>query len=584
MLSDAFKRLNFLIWWILLPAFIFLFPSSSFAAVGEICGDGIDNDSSGGDAACTTTDPDRDGYTTTDCDNTNRYIYPGISITAGCSAGQFRTCQSDGTYTACANLSTFTCKSGSGSDYWLDVGTATCSASNSYASPSSYLCFSDTGMTNYHAPVAGDCFIFKTVGTYSTTWSGSTKQIYVSNKDGTSSDHIKIAVLPGTSWAEAGIGSGVKIAGAGTAAPIYIEDSSYWDVTGVEVTRSSGSQDSGIWWNGGDHGHGWNLAVHGVSATNGNGNPAGLRANSHASWTIDHFLAYDNYPLTDATNQNNADVLFMDVSDVNIQYGVVYSTANAEIGIKGKHVGTGTTAAYIKNNVVFNEYQEGITFGGYSNITVANNYLEENMRANSGAGMTIMTTGTTPVSNAYQDIVIEYNTIINSGCFEVRPEDDATQLGSPFATFRKNVCVDNRATSYPADGTDGFIRIFHYGSDAVYNEFITGGTLTIDHNGYYNSIGTAIYETVFGDNSSTSNGTTYSTCSSMVTGSGTIAHTGSACENPSLNADGIATSTNTRDWGWAQTSSTTTTTTTTTGSSTSTTSIAGIGGALSGVY
>lgn len=558
-----------------------LIPAQSWAAVGEICGDGIDNDSSGGDALCSALDQDRDSYysdgtgplTGTDCDDTNRYIYPGVSVTSGCSAGNFRTCQADGTYTACAALSTFSKKSGSGVDYWIDDSVSTCAASNDYTHPSDWRCFSDTGMTNYHAPAAGDAFIFKSAGTYNTTWGSGTKHIYVSDKDGTSSDHITIAVLPGETWWERGIGSGVLLSGTNTGSNgvVTVTDSSYWDITGLEVTSASGAQTVGVWWNGGDHGHGWNLAAHGIRGTS-TGNLSGLRANSHATWHLDHVLSYDNYDSGDPTGENNADILFMDVSDVNIHDFVSFSTTTpAGLGVKGKHVGTGTTAAYVQYGVVYNKYAFGIGIGGYSNITVSHNYLEQNNTANSGSSLGIISTGTTPVTNAYQNMVFEYNTIKNGPCFEVRPEDDATQLGSPFAVFRKNICIDNRGTSYPADGTDGFFRIAHYLSDAVYAELITGATLTIDHNCYYNSAGTAIFSTVFGDNASTSNGTTYSTCAAMIAGSGTIAHTSSVCTNPVLDADGRATDASCSAWGWRIVSTTTTSTSSSTSTSTTST-------------
>ena len=174
----------------------------------------------------------------------------------------------------------------------------------------------------------------------------------------------------------------------------------------------------------------------------------------------------------------------MDVSDLNLHHFVVYNTSGNESanGVKGKHVGTGTTAAYIQDGVAFNKYYFGISVGGYPNITVSRNYVEQN---SSGAGMVIYSTGTGVVANTYQNMVFEYNTVKNAGCFEVIPEDDASQIGTPFATIRKNICIDNRGTAYPSDGTDGFFRIAHYWSDALYADIITGATLTIADNCYY---------------------------------------------------------------------------------------------------
>ena len=68
-----------------LIAVLLLTAAPAFGAVGEICGDGIDNDASGGDAACAEPDKDRDGYPSSsaytgpygsavDCDDTNRDV------------------------------------------------------------------------------------------------------------------------------------------------------------------------------------------------------------------------------------------------------------------------------------------------------------------------------------------------------------------------------------------------------------------------------------------------------------------------------------------------------------------------------
>lgn len=539
---------------------------------GEICGDGVDNDSSGGDVLCGDSDLDRDSYTT-DCDDTNRNIYSGISITSGCSAGNYRTCQANGTYTSCSALSGFTCHSGSGSTYWIDDSVSTCASSNAYATPSDWRCFSDTGMANYHAPVAGDCFVFKTTGTYNSTWSSGANHIFVNNKDGTSSDHIKLMAAPGTTWWENGLGNGVYIAATNTGGggAVTFQDSDYIDVSGLEVVSVSGVQTVGIWFNAGGNVHAFNNAVHGIRG-NQNNNLAGIRHNSGDVAEFDHNLVYNNYDSGNPTGENNANILVMDTNSYNVHDNVIYQPngTDAAVGFKQKHHATGTN--YVQRNVIYGLYSFGVWIGGSSNVTVSNNYLEGNNRANSGSSMGILSTGAGVVANGYSNIVFEYNTIKNGPAFEVRPEDDATQLAANFATFRYNNFVDDRGTSYPGDGTDGFIRIAHYLSDAVYAELITAASLVISNNCYYNSASTAIFETVFGDGAG--NGTTYSTCAAMIAGSGTIAHTSSFCENPTYDADHRGTSTNCSNKGWKLLSGSTTTSTTSTSTSTTTTTAA----------
>lgn len=88
----------------------------------EICGDGYENVSNpysygacpssthmntypwapaGCDRLCTGDDQDADGFPAwLDCNDKDKTIFPGRDTTDGCSAGQWRTCNTGGTYSA----------------------------------------------------------------------------------------------------------------------------------------------------------------------------------------------------------------------------------------------------------------------------------------------------------------------------------------------------------------------------------------------------------------------------------------------------------------------------------------------------
>ncbi len=112
-------------------------------AYTEICGNGIDDDSSGGDASCPSPDTDGDGFTSTgatgvyedsfgvkttktDCDDTNFFVYPGVyrfCDPAGVETEGYQKCQDDGSFTTCvANATTPLCEAtGGGSCYYVDA-------------------------------------------------------------------------------------------------------------------------------------------------------------------------------------------------------------------------------------------------------------------------------------------------------------------------------------------------------------------------------------------------------------------------------------------------------------------------------
>lgn len=87
----------------------------------EVCGNGLDENCDGVDTPCSGADKDRDGYASSvDCDDNNRFIYPGISIACdGPCDSPHKKCQNNGTYTSCSCSSLCEAASG-GRCYYID--------------------------------------------------------------------------------------------------------------------------------------------------------------------------------------------------------------------------------------------------------------------------------------------------------------------------------------------------------------------------------------------------------------------------------------------------------------------------------
>ena len=107
----------------------------------EVCGSGIDEDGVGGDAPCPGGDSDLDGYADdVDCEPFNKFIYPEISTTCdinGGTANGWKTCQGDGTFTACVDSAVQPlCEAqGSGHCYYFDPVNGDNSNDGSYQHP-----------------------------------------------------------------------------------------------------------------------------------------------------------------------------------------------------------------------------------------------------------------------------------------------------------------------------------------------------------------------------------------------------------------------------------------------------------------
>ena len=533
---------------------LFLFVGAAQAAdVG--CGRDTDRNSSV-DQACPEPDKDGDGYrssagthfatgfTQVDCDDTNSNIIPGTIDTAGCSAGSFRRCKIDGTYTACAALSTavatdFSNTTGPLNLYYVDPTKTADTGTGTYASPLSPRSLSDAARSTYHAPAAGDVIVFQGTGNYASTWSdgGTTRMLYVNGKNGTAANPIRWVMLAGAHM----VGQGTSP----TEVQIFQCESSAYQILqgeGTSTSFNSGYSNAGIYFLDCDNSEVFGIRTYNIDG-NASNNIAGIKFDSSDSPFIHNNTSHDNYERADPGSLNSSDIYVTKANAFRVIANTTNSAADGEIGIKNKHAYLGTNAgSEITFNYLSNHYQEGIKWLD-QNVSVKRNLLHTVGRNNgSGGAFRNVDDGGGEFSNS----LITNNTIVNSPFIEMK--DNEGTIGSTIFTASGNVVIDNRASAYTGnDFVDGFVRICHYCDQTVYNNTI--GKFSFTNNCYYNTNAVALAMGVFAASVPTF-GAEYTSFSAWQAGG---YDSGSYSENPTFDAYSRATSTNCADKGYLMT-------------------------------
>lgn len=530
-------------------------PTPTPAPTPWPCGADLDLDSDV-DVACPAGDVDGDGYTTTDCDDTNRYMYPGITTTAGCSAGQYKQCTGP-SYTACANISTYD-PGGADDAFWVSADETDCSGAGTYADPEDYRCHFNTGMSGYTAPTSGDYIILKcSGGDYTAKWGAAPERMfYLNNING-----VHIVNEPGCAFWEAGYGLGTVINGQGTSPnyifPVNIFDSLGTEIRGLEIDGTGGYSTTGINFAGeGGRVHG--NYVHDIDGESGDNNTC-IYNNNTNNHEVDHNLTKNCVEIGTEDNSNNVNILTMESeSGVLVHHNVSIGGGAQGYGncIKSKHGGVGASGQTIDiyKNICYNFRQKGIVAGCIDNLHIYNNFLHTTgtIDGSSTLGYPISLEEGGGGDDECDNIIIERNTIFAGSSWTLNPPDDYAAFGNPAVTVRYNIFQDNQAADYSGDPPDGFGRMWQYGSDADFTALVTGNRIVIDENCYYNSESTPLEFNIFGDNGSTSLGAAYADFTAYV--AGTPFDTNSHEENPLLDVYGRATSANCDEYGWLLTS------------------------------
>lgn len=519
-------------------------------AVEEICGDGLDNDSSGGDLPCPSPDADHDGYTTDgtglgyDCDDSSMFL-PAMPWTRdGCTGLQAKKCNTaTGAYGSC------TTPTEGSTNYYIDATSGNDANPCSFASPcltflkfSQYISASPPG--GYIDLAAGrTVWVFN--GTLDETYTdGSTVRpsIYT-RRSGSSGNPIRIWA-PLSSNAPSVTVNPAACDGTPQCPAVSLITNSYVDIRGLNITGGfhDGTVDiegAGISSDGDNH----TIVANHVYDNEGpnSSNPCGISlADSPTNMIVTHNRVHDNYDRTAGTNQNEKQICAYTGTGNDISYNVVYNTAgitdanNAAGCIWWKH-GQATATNTITHNRLWNCKE--VAIGSMNDGTRINH----NLVLDSDFGVWLFWDWAG--SYYVRDSIVEYNTFKNTLAFRVDPEIVA---GSPEShIFRYNIYVDD-ASGYGNESS--VITVHPYGTNANFTTWHTGGFYTINSNCYYNT-GVALEFGLY--ESGEASGAAYS----FTNWKGTAGYdTASFNENPTLDSYHRATSTNCRNWGWLQTS------------------------------
>lgn len=505
---------------------IFLFNATQVhAVVPEIPGDGVDNGSSSGtagscpegyaDAAVGTgcelllvgNDKDNDGYTTdTDCDDTNRKVYPGEYYACDCGGGPksgTRICGGGATWGSCVcNSATPLCEAtGSGVCKYVDCGSGNNSNSGTYASPYATLGKVAGGSpgsppASPYTLAAGDVVYIIGDTNCTTRYSNGSEDVFLHiTSSGTSSDKITIKRYPGSTAVLSATGGG----------GIKSDTGNDWVVLDdLEITLGTGAAVPPIVINVGSNDWEFSRLYIRDSSGNGDNNFSGIYMDGN-----NRIVSHHNFIKNISRNTGNVDNVagIMSIQDEDVGEGDdIYShhdviwwdsysdTANGRCW-RNKHGGdlqdTGANGNRIEDGYCVN----GRVVIGYNGSGLrgtrlfAYNDSSGNSSSNTLKILDLGEGGAEGTSAPHEDNIIQDSTFINYSMVHwARPSHTST---SQKLTFRRNIVQDND-TEYTTGNTEGVVSIDGYGSDVEHDSMVSNNALAFDNNCYYNSAATAL--------------------------------------------------------------------------------------------
>lgn len=533
---------------------------------------------------CPEPDKDHDGWASTeqvgvlgqgkDCDDTDSWVHPGgLEDTEGCSAGEYRTCAASGTFSACAAITSFTCHTGGGHTYWVDDGETDCAgAGTTYGDPEHWRCWFDTTMTGYHAPAAGDCIVFQ-AGSYSGTWSdsGTTRQIYLNNKDGTATNPIIIRAEPG---AFPGYSGKVLFNGAGTSPtqvfPVHFLNSNYVKLVGFEID-GNGDYSNSVHIEGGA---GVNAKLNYVHRIDGESddNVACIKCRVDTEdCSIHNNILEDCREVGAESNQNNGCITIMDDTGTpEANYNVCLNSSTVGHGIWIKHAGDTATDPEIIGNFIDNVSRSAIGTENRDTIIKGNWISDCN-------GMAIEYGNIGSDHPWFEGAIVSYNTVQRCGfldvlarwfngddtpntthrtcggantcvllggtpniagcCYPSGTGDSSSAISGPIFTADHNIMEDDNA-SYGGDGGDGVTRFCPYHCDN--GEFAAAAGKAIWTNNVYFSSGTSDLHFSYFGQSNVAGTTDDKEFGSLTDWKAAGFDVGSVQDDPALDADGVS--------------------------------------------
>lgn len=455
----------------------------------EICGDGVDQDCNGEDLPCPAPDRDNDGFTTNDCNDLDRNIYPGTvsSCSSSCGAGS-QTCQPNGQFSTCSCAPVCQAVNG-GRCFYISKSTGKDSNLGSFASPwKTYLnivsYYYGASMPPRATALAPGDFVYFLDGTYNETYqynierATDTKALYLRDIKGTSENPITLKKYPGT--------IPVFSNSLGTS-PIFIENGRNFVIDGLEIGNSYTGDEPGIFLSQSSNVEIKNLWVHDIDGVD-NSNLAGIQLKNCSNVRIHHSILNDNYDRTNADTagkktENSRNIVLFGGGNNRIDHNVIFQTPAITDRLGGscvtyKHSATIPNSTFeVDHNTLWNCFEGAIGSGSF-NTSIHHNFI-----ANSDP-ISIRDFGG-PTLN--QNILIEKNTFINSGGLNFNPSINWGPLG--VTIYRKNIIIDN-ATRYNQER--GMLTISPYGSDSLHS-LVLAGNFTSNENCFFNDSASLIF-------------------------------------------------------------------------------------------
>ncbi len=466
----------------------------------EICGSGIDEDCDGVDLKCPGSDGDRDGYNSSeDCDDGNKFVYPGVSVSCSASCGDgIKTCNS-GSFTTCS--CTPLCeKLANGRCFYVDPVNGVDSNAGNFSNPlRSLLRFASysggtSSPNNKISLIPGDVIYMKS-GIYNHTYNADGQAVILKliNVNGTSAARI---------WFKAYPGHYPIVKPTGNAQAFSTQASSWLGFSGITIDDSYGE---GIRFNDSSQIEVSNSIIKNTKGVDNN-NLAGIKITTSRDINLHHIILNDNYDRDNLDTggnktENSRNLVAFGGGNIRLNYSNIFHTPNTTAQKTGtciayKHSSTLPNSIFeVGNNIFRNCYASAIGTAG------SGGRFHHNLFIDSDTAVYLHVYGQSypPVIG---DNIIEYNTSFNTLFFNARFKEAYDFNGSiGLNTIRNNIIHDK--ASYNA--FNALYTVDPYGSDDSMNQVRTVPYLLSNNNCFYNentSLRFAYYSSSNGPNSS----------------------------------------------------------------------------------
>lgn len=468
--------------------------ASNAYAVEEICGNGLDDDATGGDLACPGTDADWDGYPSSqDCNDNDRWIFPGTQRTCGTDGTQ--TCQTNGSWSTCAEGEL--CEAtGLGDCFYINPSTGSDSnngqtRATAWATPANFTTYlnSPDRPVGWRQPVAGDVYYFMG-GNH--TWTHLTgrlcgsptrcsKFLTIYGYDGTVSNPVTFKGYPG---ARPKINPVITTE---QTAVVYAEGVDNVKFSNLEIDGTDQTGKNGLLIADSTNAEIFNVWVHDLAGIRDN--MGGFYISSVNNFSLHNNASYDNTGTDGVGAGDNQATIFRGSGEVkyNLFYNTPTLTTTSTQCFKQKHSDYTSTLSYI-GNMHWNCGENGddaIGFAG-GGLNIKNNLFVDTRRMRLGdLGGTSFQYNIVISNNTWKNLTGQalafspqegYNTDNSAAADQCSGTGD---IGS--FSFTKNVVQNS--------GVNDIMNIHQFGPDFLYGKFITDGNFTASNNFYSNTTG-----------------------------------------------------------------------------------------------